>query len=95
MYRVLYGILEIHRRGVGRNTHPKGEDTVIAVSELAGSSVNLVVRPWVKTQDYWNVRFDLTEKIKMTFDEEGISIPFPQRDLHIIDGDAIETKKAA
>lgn len=56
--------------------------TVIAVSELAVNSVNLVVRPWVKTADYWPVKFDLTEKIKMAFDENGISIPFPQMDIH-------------
>jgi len=55
----------------------------IAVSELADSSVNFVVRPWVKTEDYWSVYFDLTEKIKMAFDEAGISIPFPQRDVHL------------
>lgn len=55
----------------------------IAVSELADSSVNFVVRPWVKTSDYWDVYFDLTEKIKITFDDQGISIPYPQRDLHI------------
>lgn len=56
---------------------------VIAVSELGDSSVNLVVRPWVNTQDYWAVRFDLTEKIKHEFDKAGISIPFPQRDVHL------------
>ena len=55
----------------------------IAVSELADSSVNLVVRPWVNTVDYWAVRFDLIETIKNRFDAEGISIPFPQRDLHV------------
>ncbi len=55
----------------------------VAVSELADSSVNFVVRPWVATTDYWPVRFALTEAIKKRFDEEGISIPFPQRDLHI------------
>lgn len=55
----------------------------IAVSELADSSVNFVVRPWVKTGDYWNVYFDLTEKIKLAFDAEGISIPFPQQDVHL------------
>lgn len=57
--------------------------TTIAVSELADSSVNLVVRPWVKTSDYWDVRFALTEKIKMTFDEKGVSFPFPQQDVHL------------
>jgi small conductance mechanosensitive channel len=55
----------------------------IAVFELADSSVNFVVRPWVKTEDYWDVYFDLTEKIKVTFDQEGISIPFPQSDIHL------------
>lgn len=55
----------------------------IAVSELADSSVNFVVRPWVKTADYWAVYFDLTEKVKLTFDEQGISIPFPQTDVHL------------
>lgn len=55
----------------------------IAVSELADSSVNFVVRPWVKTSEYWNVYFDLTEKIKVTFDKEGISIPYPQQDVHL------------
>ena len=55
----------------------------IAVAELADSSVNLVFRPWVKTADYWDVRFDLTEKIKNRLDEAGISIPFPQQDVHL------------
>jgi small conductance mechanosensitive channel len=55
----------------------------IAVSELAGSSVNFVVRPWVCTEDYWGVMFELTEAIKKRFDKEGISIPFPQRDVHV------------
>ena len=55
----------------------------IAVSELADSSVNFVVRPWVKTADYWAVYFDLTERVKKRFDEVGISIPFPQQDVYI------------
>lgn len=54
----------------------------IAVSELADSSVNFVVRAWVKTPDYWDVKFGLTETIKLRFDAEGISIPFPQQDVH-------------
>ena len=58
----------------------------VAVAELADSSVNFVVRPWVKTSDYWPTRFDLTQRIKERLDEEGISIPFPQRDLHIVTG---------
>lgn len=63
----------------------------IAVAELADSSVNLVFRPWVKTADYWDVRFDLTEKIKNRLDEAGISIPFPQQDVHLF----VEKEKAA
>ena len=55
----------------------------VAVAELADSSVNLVFRPWVKTADYWDVRFVLTEKIKKVLDEAGISIPFPQQDVHV------------
>jgi small conductance mechanosensitive channel len=55
----------------------------IAVSELADSSVNFVVRPWVATADYWGVKFDLTEAIKKRFDKEGISFPFPQQDVHL------------
>ena len=55
----------------------------IAVSALADSSVNFIVRPWVKTGDYWGVTFDLTEAIKKRFDKEGISFPFPQQDVHL------------
>jgi small conductance mechanosensitive channel len=55
----------------------------VAVSELADSSVNFVTRAWVNAADYWGVVFDATEAIKKRFDAEGISIPFPQRDVHI------------
>jgi len=55
----------------------------IAVSALADSSVNFIVRPWCATSDYWAVMFDLTETIKKRFDEEGISFPFPQQDVHL------------
>lgn len=55
----------------------------IAVSALADSSVNFVVRPWVKTPDYWGVMFDLTEAIKKRFDKDGITFPFPQQDVHL------------
>lgn len=61
---------------------------LIAVSELADSSVNFVVRPWVKVEDYWGVYFDLTEKVKKAFDANGVSIPFPQRDVHVYQHDA-------
>lgn len=60
----------------------KNPETLIAVSELADSSVNFVVRPWVKSGDYWAVKFDLTENVKLAFDEQGISIPYPQMDVH-------------
>ncbi len=56
---------------------------VIAVSELADSSVNFIVRPWVKSADYWGLYWDFMEKVKITFDAEGISIPYPQQDVHM------------
>lgn len=56
---------------------------IIAVNELGDSSVNFVVRPWVKNADYWATRWDLTEKIKLGFDEHGFNIPYPTRDLHV------------
>ena len=56
---------------------------MVAVSELADSSVNFAFRPWVKTEDYWVVYFDMVEKVKLTFDKEGISIPFPQQDVYL------------
>ena len=56
---------------------------LIAVAALADSSVNIIARPWVNSSDYWGLLFDLTEKVKKRFDAEGISIPFPQRDVHI------------
>ena len=58
---------------------------VIAVGELADSSVNFIVRPWVKSGDYWAVFWDLTEKVKLEFDAAGISIPYPQMDVHTPD----------
>ena len=56
---------------------------LIAVGELAASSVNFNVRPWVRSGDYWAVYYDLNEKIKTAFDENGISIPFPQMHMHL------------
>jgi small conductance mechanosensitive channel len=56
---------------------------LVAVSELGDSSVNFVVRPWVNSADYWGVMFDFTEAVKLRFDSEGISIPFPQMDVHV------------
>lgn len=56
---------------------------VIALGELADSSVNFLVRPWVKAEDYWGLLWDTTETVKLRFDEAGISIPYPQMDVHI------------
>jgi small conductance mechanosensitive channel len=60
----------------------KDPEPVVAVSELADSSVNLVVRPWAKPADYWGVFFDTMEKGKAELEKAGITIPFPQRDVH-------------
>ena len=56
---------------------------LIAVAELADSSVNFFVRPWVSSADYWAVKFDLTEAIKKRFDKDDISFPYPQQDVHL------------
>jgi small conductance mechanosensitive channel len=61
----------------------------VAVLELADSSVNFAVRPYVRVKDYWNVMFDITEQVKLTFDREGVSIPFPQQDVHIVQNDGM------
>ena len=61
----------------------KDPESLIAVQALADSSVNLVMRVWANTSDYWGVYFDVTEKVKKTFDKEGISFPFPQSDIRI------------
>ena len=61
----------------------KDPEPVIRLHELGDSSVNFVVRPWSKTAEYWDVYWDITREVKRRFDAEGISIPFPQRDVHI------------
>lgn len=61
----------------------KDPEKLIVVSALADSSVNFTVRLWAKTEDYWGVYFDMIENVKKAFDAEGVSIPFPQRDVHI------------
>jgi small conductance mechanosensitive channel len=61
---------------------------VIRLHELGDSSMNFVVRPWSKTSDYWDVYWDITREVKHRFDAEGISIPFPQRDVHVYHEDA-------
>lgn len=75
--RILEGILADHPRVL------KDPAFTVAVSGLGDSSVNFVVRPWVKAEDYWTVWFDVTQSIKERFDAEGVSIPFPQRDVHL------------
>ena len=55
----------------------------VVVGQLADSSVNLYVRPWARSVDYWKVLFDVTEAVKKAFDEKGITIPYPQRDVHL------------
>jgi small conductance mechanosensitive channel len=57
-------------------------EPLIKLHELADSSVNFILRPWVKTDDYWDVYWDLIRTVKMRFDAEGITIPFPQREIH-------------
>ena len=61
----------------------KDPEPIVKVHELADSSVNFVVRPWVETDNYWDVYWDITRTVKERFDAEGVSIPFPQRDVHM------------
>jgi small conductance mechanosensitive channel len=75
--RVLQEILDSHDKVLA------DPEPMVRLHELGDSSVNFVVRPWVAVDDYWDVYWDLTRAVKIRFDEEGISIPFPQRDVHI------------
>jgi len=75
--KVIEGILKADKRVL------EIPEATVAVVELADSSVNFVCRPWVNTADYWGVYFDLTEAVKKAFDSNGISIPFPQQDVHM------------
>jgi small conductance mechanosensitive channel len=79
--KVLQNIIENHELIL---TDPK---PIIKVHTLGESSVDFIVRPWVKTQNYWPVYWDITRQVKENFDAEGISIPFPQRDIHVIPAD--------
>ena len=74
---IIKGLLDDDKRILGDPA------PVIVVSELADSSVNLTVRAWSTKENYWGVFFDLTENVKLKFDDEGISIPFPQTDVHL------------
>jgi small conductance mechanosensitive channel len=75
--RVIEGVLAAEARILAEPA------PVVAVNEMASSSINFVVRPWVKTTDYWKVYWDLTEKLKIAIDEHGLTVPFPQQDVHI------------
>lgn len=61
----------------------KDPEVAVLIKELANSSVVFQLRAWVKGSDYWGVYFDVIEAVKKRFDTEGISIPFPQRDVHV------------
>jgi small conductance mechanosensitive channel len=77
--QVIEGVLAADER-ILKNPAP-----TVAVSELGDSSVNFVVRPWVKPTDYWDVYFDVTAKVKIALENNGLTIPFPQRDVYIKD----------
>jgi len=75
--RVLHEIVTAHELILDQ------PETLIKLHTLGDSSVNFIVRPWTKTENYWSVYWDLMREVKMRFDREGISIPFPQRDVHL------------
>jgi len=75
--RVFHEIVDKHEKVLA------APEPMIHLHELADSSVNFIVRPWVRTDDYWDVYWDITRSVKLRLDEEGISIPFPQRDVHV------------
>ena len=79
--KILEDILEKHPKVL------KDPAPVVKLHELADSSVNFVVRPWTRTSDYWDVYWDVTRAVKERFDAEGISIPFPQHDVHLYKAD--------
>jgi len=80
--KILHEIIDAHDKVLD------DPEPVIKLHELADSSVNFVVRPWVESDDYWDVYWDLMREVKMRFDAEGVSIPFPQSDVHLITEDA-------
>jgi small conductance mechanosensitive channel len=77
--KVLHEIVDAHEAVLD------DPEPTIRLHELGESSVNFIVRPWVRTDDYWSTYWDLTKAVKKRFDEEGISIPFPQRDVHVVE----------
>jgi small conductance mechanosensitive channel len=87
--KVLAEILSSHEKVL------KDPEPVIRLHELGDSSVNFIVRPWSKTDEYWDVYWDVTREVKRRFDEEGISIPFPQRDVHVYHQDGSDGAAAS
>ena len=81
-----YRVPMLFMRGIMRADSRVLEDPepALVVGELADSSVNLLVRPWCRKEDYWALRFDLQQQLKSQLEAAGCSIPFPQRDLHVI-----------
>ena len=75
--QILENILRAHDRILD------DPEPVVRLHTLGASSVDFVVRPWAKTPDFWTVHFDITEAVKLEFDKAGISIPFPQMDVHV------------
>ena len=75
--RILEDILTSHELVL------KDPAPMVRLHTLGASSVDFVVRPWVNVDDYWDVYWDVTRTVKLRFDEEGVSIPFPQRDVHV------------
>jgi small conductance mechanosensitive channel len=75
--KILREIIETHESVLG------DPEPIVRLHELGDSSVNFVVRPWVKTDDYWPVYWDITRAVKLSFDAQGVTIPFPQRDVHV------------
>ena len=70
-------------------------EPVVRVHQLGDSSVNFVVRPWTRSEDYWETQWSVTEQIKQRFDAEGVCIPFPQRDVHLYDASAVSSRSHA
>ncbi|KFA95599.1 mechanosensitive ion channel family protein [Vibrio sp. ER1A] len=86
---VLHEIIEAHPAVL------KSPEPNIRVHTLNTSSVDFIVRPWVKTDDYWDVYWDVTKEVKLRFDKEGISIPFPQQDVHLHMVDKLKSESNA
>ncbi len=83
---VLHAIVEAHPKVLDQ------PEPVVKLHALGDSSVNFVVRPWAASDDYWDVYWDITREVKLGFDREGISIPFPQRDVHLYPAETATTK---